>query len=228
MRLVACSDPHFDRVTCGVPRFEEVKDSMKATVEAAIEHRATAWLCLGDIMDPDCGPVAFKVLELLLSLTTRLLSHGIRPVFLAGNHDVVESGEGTSTLTPLRSVKGVSLFERPGTLDLGEGVELLALPFTPSSHGYDVAEFVRDNLRPGMVVLSHLVVPGITPGSETTEMPRGREVRLPVDLLKENLVLQGHFHKRQIFEGNIHVIGSLARLTFGEEQNEPGYLLVEV
>jgi DNA repair exonuclease SbcCD nuclease subunit len=148
----------------------------------------------------------------------------------------LEDGIGDTTLSPLRGLHRddfVHVVERPKRVVIGD-VHFACLPFTASSHGYDVEEKLREmtaaSPRPRTVVLSHLNVPGIVPGEETTEMPRGREITLPEKLAHERacLVLQGHFHRRQTTPLGTRVVGSLARLTFGEENNRPGFLVVEV
>ena len=77
------------------------------------------------------------------------------------------------------------------------------------------------------------MLPGIHPGSETEDMPRGREVLFPGEQTRGAVArMNGHYHARQthgLGDGGPDVIipGSLARLGFGEESNEPGFLLVD-
>jgi DNA repair exonuclease SbcCD nuclease subunit len=44
--------------------------------------------------------------------------------------------------------------------------------------------------------------------------------------------MNGHYHRAQVHAGEhgvtVHIPGSLARLTFSEEKNAPGYMLLEV
>ena len=117
-------------------------------------------------------------------------------------------------------------------LEVFGGCDVLALPFTSRAHAYDPAEAVRQNGTDApALVLGHLNIEGIEPGSETADFPRGREVFLPVPLIRERFpnatIACGHYHRRQVFQG-VHIPGSLARLTFGEEENEPGFLIAEV
>jgi hypothetical protein len=111
----------------------------------------------------------------------------------------------------------------------------VALPFAPRSHAYDPGEFVRSAPCPSsqrVLVLGHLNLEGIEPGSETTDLPRGREVLFPLEACGEvyggrALLLNGHYHRRQSYKG-VQIPGSLERLTFGEAANAPGYLVVDV
>lgn len=82
-----------------------------------------------------------------------------------------------------------------------------------------------------VIAMGHLNIEGATVGSETTDFPRGREVMWQadkVDALNPDLRLNGHYHARGVYGGNIHVPGSMERLTFGEEKNDPGFFVVEI
>jgi hypothetical protein len=79
-------------------------------------------------------------------------------------------------------------------------------------------------------------VPGAGVGSETLDMPRGRDLAFPLEACaalreaggyEKQVLLNGHFHRR-IVDGPVLVPGSLARLTHGEEDHEPGFLVVDL
>jgi hypothetical protein len=115
-------------------------------------------------------------------------------------------------------------------------VDVIALPFTPFCRSYDPAVFLREAAfvcrSPRVLIAGHLNLEGITPGSETLDMPRGRDVFFPIEEALATfgdraILLNGHYHERQVYRG-VQVVGSLERLGFGELRNEPGYLLVEV
>ena len=232
MRLLCTSDWHLDRTTLGVPRFAELERAVMQTVDEAIRNRAT-YLFLGDLCDPDAGVNVFRCVELAMRAAMALKQAGLKSIWLAGNHDVIEDGSGQTTLTPMRAIedKYIKLFERPGrTKDAGEP-HIVALPFAATSHNYDPAAMAKELLGGNIdnIVIGHLNIEGVVPGEETNEMPRGRDIFFPVDVVapKARLMMNGHYHTRQVHRG-IHIPGSLARLTFGEETNHPGFLLVEV
>lgn len=246
MKLVAISDVHIDHVTLGVPREDEVRKAIEASVNHALSIEADAWCFLGDFMDPDCGPQSFRHLEFLVNEVRRLAEAGIHSVLIAGNHDVVEDSRGGTTLSPLKEIwpKYVHVLEKPTVFfpnlfdhyGRPNQPKLIALPFTPASRAYDPVEFLQralDNQCTNLV-LSHLTgVEGVIPGEEVNEMPRGREVTLPLELLArpDVFVLQGHFHRRQVHQhkgATVHVVGSPVRFTFGEQDNEPSFLVAEV
>jgi DNA repair exonuclease SbcCD nuclease subunit len=237
MKVVASSDWHPDHVTHGVSRFQEVKEAAHRTVDRAIEESADLYAFVGDLCDPDTGSSVFRCVELAVDVATRLAARGIASAWVAGNHDVIEDGSGDTVLSPLRALANlthlVKVFERPGVMDRAGG-HVLCLPYTATSHAYDVeaaiAEFGPTVNKAKTIVLGHLNVAGIVPGEETTEMPRGREVWLPVEAAKRvaRHVVNGHYHRRQRTKDGVWITGSLARLTFGEEGNEPSFLVLEV
>ena len=235
MKMLVVSDLHLDAATMGVPRLPELERSLDQAVHHAADAKVDEFVFLGDLADPDIGSGALvRALDVLVRVVMKLrCAYGISSKLLVGNHDVIEDGSGDTTLSPLRGIEGVTVLDHPTSWVKGD-LFFVALPYTATSHGYDVRDFLAKHLTDQpTVVLSHLAVEGIQPGEETKEMPRGREVLLPLDMLEnpKHLVLQGHYHKGQTFVSpggaQVHVVGSLARLTFGEEGNEPGYLIVE-
>lgn len=246
IKILASSDWHGDHSTHGVSRFAEIRDAVHHTVDRAIEEDVTAYAFLGDLCDPDSGSCVFRVVELAIEAAVRLAERAIDSIWLAGNHDVVEDQTGNTTISPLRALAGMGKIKRVHVLEQPDVVRLrprlggsayadvLGLPFTASSHSYDPRKAIQkasEVTTPSrLVILSHLSVPGVVPGEETHEMPRGRDVVLPAELAveKAKLVLQGHYHRQQRTKEGIWIAGSLARLTFNEERHEPGYLLASV
>jgi hypothetical protein len=166
---------------------------------------------------------------------------------LTGNHDVIEDGTGAHPLLAVKEVyledARVVVADSPRYWSIWNGRSLvqdececnvLALPYVARSHAYDpveaVAGFVQNDAKPDLVV-GHLNIAGATPGSETEDMPRGREVVYPVDAVRKAwpgaVLVNGHYHKAGECKG-VHHPGALARLTFGEEEHVPGFLVVEV
>jgi DNA repair exonuclease SbcCD nuclease subunit len=240
---VVSSDWHGDFTTHGVDRFSEIETAAHRTVDVAIEENADFYAFLGDLCDPDSGSCVFRVAKLALDVALRLRSARIPSIWLAGNHDVIESGRGDSSLTPMRALEEqlddfVYVAERPKGIQI-DHLYVACLPFTASSHPYDPEKalglLMKDADERGRdvksrVVIGHLNVPGVIPGEETTEMPRGREVVFPSVMATKgaDLVMHGHYHRKQKTNDGIWIPGSLARLTFGEESHEPGYLVVNV
>lgn len=236
MRFVLSSDWHPDVVTSGIPRFQEIQQAVEHTVDFAIENEVDYYIFNGDLTDPDSGGATFQAVALSIRCAMKLRERKIPSIWLAGNHDVCEDGSGATTLSPLAALEDefISVAERPRLINAIDNVAFLCLPFTAASHGMDLeAEVQRlwpphENVR--VVVLSHLSVPGVMTGEETTDMPRGREISYPFKATKTAYArFQGHYHRRQNFDpqdgGPLIIIpGSLARLTFGEEDYDPSFL----
>lgn len=234
MKILATSDWHLDKSTAGVDRYDDICKAIDVSVDAACELDVDVYLMDGDLTDPDTVR-AMRAVHKALQVQRRLNVNGIVPVFVAGNHDVIEDGSGMTTLSPLAATGLGYVFERP-MMVAWPTVTLIALPFTATSHDYDPAEFIHKCHQAGehtnpVLIVGHLNAEGISPGSETTEMPRGRNVYWPLDAIEEcfpdALVVGGHYHTPQQYK-QLHIVGSMARLRFDECDNETGYLVMEV
>ncbi len=240
MKIVMSSDWHGDQSTAGVDRFEDVCGAVDQSVDAAIKMNADAYVMCGDLTDPNTVR-SHRAVAKAIEVQRTLDEAGIVPIFVAGNHDVIEDGSGMTTMSALAATGRGYVYESPGA-DHVRGVTVIALPFTSTSHDYDPAEHiveVKGALESGgaanrdrpVLILGHLNAEGISPGSETTDMPRGRNVYWPLDAIGECFpdatVVGGHYHTPQTYKG-LTIIGSMVRLRFDERDNEPGYIVVEV
>lgn len=237
-RLICSSDWHGDANTGGRIRYDDVREATEIVLRAMRDEKADGHLFLGDLSDPESVRSHLSA-ELATRFASRARQAGCFTRWIPGNHDVLEDGYGSSTLSALGGMLDGStrLYAVPSVELMECGVTIVAFPFVALANHYDPINFVRAATLPEqanhdrIVVISHLNIEGIEPGSETTDMPRGRDVFLPVDEIRAKwpkaLILQGHYHRRQVFNG-VHVAGSICRLTFGEENNDPGYLIVEV
>ncbi len=243
IRALVASDFHPDWPLLGRSRIEEVGIAMHESVDAAIESNCSHYWFMGDLCDPDNGGDTFKSIELMLEISFRLRSKSIDMIVLAGNHDVETDGSSTTTLTPLRALEKLYprrfiLAEAPRTVVLDDHTMALCLPYTAPSAAYEPATTATELMRTArgrrVIVLAHLMLPGIHPGSETKDMPRGREVTFPFKETSPAFMrFNGHYHARQTFDPKdggepIQIPGSVARLTFGEEPNQPGFLIVDI
>ncbi len=240
--LVLSSDWHLDVATAGVDRFDDICQAIDVGVDKAIEMKADAYVMCGDLANPNTVRSHRSVTK-AVQVQRRCHENNVHPIFVAGNHDVIEDGSGLTTMSALAATGFGDVFERPVAKSMPWG-GLIALPFTPLSHDYDPDQFIRDCHSQGVgkvvaqqsnprsiLILGHLNLKGITAGSETTDMPRGRNVYWPIDAIQEcfpdALVVGGHYHTPQEYQG-VHIIGSQVRLRFDERDNEPGYTVLEI
>lgn len=236
LRIVVTSDWHLDSITSGIRRRCEIENAIVSSVQTAINKNAHFYFMLGDLSDPNNVRLSSSIATTIESI--KYLKHTI-PVFITGNHDVIEDGSGDHTMLPLKAI-GYRVFDYPiickFTSNIGKNINLVALPYTPSCCSYDPVRFIKDHYKSidntyPTIVIGHLNIDGIIPGSETIDMPRGREVFLPITTIKKYIpnvmIYNGHYHRSQSYNGVV-IPGSLARLTFGERLNKPGYMYIEV
>lgn len=250
MRILVTSDWHADAVTAGVERLPELAEYVSALETAVHDQKVDLVLNLGDCWDP--GSVqdprwARFVYESLFHLGQAAYQQGGGGlVAIPGNHDVIDVADPTSTLSPLRVARPqhVVVLEEPTTYRMGD-VALLALPYV--SRAFERTDAYRRALDDALeaalkaarhsplVVVAHLAFEGMTPGSESTDMARGREVPFPVALVEQvgpTAVLNGHYHARQTIRRgalDIEIPGAPIRFTFGEAKDGPrGFLVLEV
>jgi DNA repair exonuclease SbcCD nuclease subunit len=236
-RILVTGDWHADAVTAGVPREDDIRKALQEILAAVRRHSCDVVLFLGDLCNPDT-PRAWRASMLAVEFARELVELRASSIWLTGNHDVIEDGHGSHTLLPLKAYAAeldAVVCDEPRIVPI-DGGHVLALPYVARSHGYDPAKEVEaaaSMLGAGanVVVAGHLMLEGLAPGSEVTDFARGRDVFYPVDecrrLLPEAVMVNGHYHAPGTFRG-VEMPGTLARLTRGEIDNPPGYLVVEV
>lgn len=240
-RFLATGDWHGDAYTAGVRRFDDVKNAANATAQAARQRSVDYYLFLGDLADPDVG--AFWSNQLAIGVKQSLPIE-CKSFWLVGNHDVVEDGYGTHSMLPLSAC--ATVISEPMAIELRQAISgaahrpslwLLCFPYTSTARAYspvDQAKAFCEKVPKDaqVVIISHLMLEGISAGSETSDMARGRDVFLPVELLTALFpgctIFNGHYHTAQTFKDVVHLPGSLIRLTKSEVGNVPGYIIADV
>lgn len=237
-RFVVTSDWHLDAITAGKERFEEIERAATHVVRYAILEKADAFVFMGDLCNP-MSARAHRADEVVVRLATDLGRAGVRSYWLVGNHDVIEDGRGTHTLKALeglvRNDDGgmVNVFDAGTILSPHPGAAFMMLPYPAATHGYDLPaliESIKTTACSTLMVFSHYDIAGAFPGSESRDMKRGRGVLLPVGLIRDTAIesgkrvffMNGHYHAAQDIAG-VKIPGSIARLRFDEETNEPGF-----
>jgi len=174
--------------------------------------------------------------------TTLDALEGLEQIFDA--EDERERCDDRELWAPRVALRGPVVLELPGSAPRHPRKCLVAaLPYSPEPYGadsflYGTGRKAAANGVP-LLVFGHLMLPGMHPGSEAAELARGRDRAFPLDALarlrSENfepaLLVNGHYHRRQsvMIDGwAFEVPGSLARLTFAEEENVPGFLAIDV
>jgi DNA repair exonuclease SbcCD nuclease subunit len=247
VRIVFASDFHLDASTAGLDRFDDVSSAMRFTADEAVRLGADMYVFLGDLCDPD-SPTSHRCAAELAETAFRLAREGVSFRAIAGNHDVIDDGHGTSTLSAIAGAAlglssddygpDVRVYERPSSETAWPefGVLFLWLPYVSRALHYDPEEFVATVPVLGspraVIACGHLTVPEAERGSESDDFARGRDVIFPAAALRERfgsrvVMVNGHYHRMQE-AGGVRIPGSLVRLRFDEEHNAPGFLVLEV
>lgn len=240
MKILFTGDWHLDRMTAGFDRFDDVREAIGQTVNAAMENEVDLYVFLGDLANPN-NIRSHRAMATAIGVAETLRRAAIDSIWIVGNHDVIEDGsidfdgDAYSTLSPLKAA-GFDVFSKPAMCShFIKIIQIVAFPFPASHLIYDpIAEIEKitniDSNLP-ILVVGHLSLSGAKLGSESVEMTRGRTIEWPVAAIKEYwpnaIMVGGHYHRQQTCSG-VMFPGSLARLGFDEETNTPGYLILEV
>lgn len=236
MRIAITGDWHLDSVTNGVLRYKDLTDALSSML-SAIENRVDAFVFLGDLCNPDKGVRTLRSITTAGKVARALTTMGINHWWIAGNHDVIDSDEVVTSLSPLGSfTRVIESFE----VDLSDPrLMLMFLPYI-SKMRQDQAELDRwvDNQCSiastegrKVVIFGHCTsIQGAMDGTETSHMPRGRVQSFPVEIGKRYgaVMINGHYHTQQVTDDGVIIPGALGRFDFGEEKNRPGFVIVEV
>ncbi len=229
--VFVASDWHGDWITDGRWRLGDLQqqtDRLLADVEETPGDKI--FVFLGDLSNPYSRHVHHAVAH-GVRVASRLNILRVPNYWLVGNHDIIEDDRVSHTLLELAALDHPTLvIDRPMHTLFGDQAEAIWLPYTSPRNAYSPADFVGSVKGQGLrrLIFGHLNIEGITAGSETHSMARGRDVFWPFDAIAnagwgDALWFNGHYHEQQIFRG-IHIPGALLRLCHGEEDNNPGYL----
>lgn len=246
MRLYIVSDWHADASTSGFDRFDEIADAARAAADDAARFRRDGgdamFAFLGDLCDPDTTR-AFRAISLAIDIALGLAARGVPSIWIAGNHDVIENERGSTVLEPLQYAavhfsNGARIDVACSPVTFGfMGATFVLLPYVARARAYDPKQWIETSTpsKPPdrVVVLGHLTVPSAERGSESDDFARGRDLVFPVEACRRRwgdrvLMLNGHYHRRQVTRDGVIIPGSLARLRHDEETHEPGYLVIDL
>jgi DNA repair exonuclease SbcCD nuclease subunit len=245
-RILLTADWHIDAVTGGLPRVDEIDPFVEELKEAVIREKVSHLIHMGDFFDPGGMLCSFYTEKVIMIVSDLLAVDRLDTItLLAGNHDVIESSRGTTTISPVAAAFSgeprVQVFEQPSrfvlTTQPDQIIRGLALPYVARAAYREEAfpEAVKGLSELGdypLIVVGHMTVPGAVLGSESSDMPRGREIDLPVfelSKLRPVFIANGHYHRAQVTESNVVIPGSPFRFTFGERNDKKkGFTIVEI
>ena len=242
LRIVVTADNHLGRYYDRLgprqlaARRAWLRQGWEAAVECALERQAHLFLQAGDLFDtPDPrNPERVAVAQAL----ARLGAAGVRCYTITGNHDTPRQRTDYGGIAPHEVYAGLGCLELlDGRASIatrvreigGWRVAIGGLSWNPAlSPGADpLAEqdwSVDADLR--LLLLHHSVEGQIYPGANEPRLRHDTLARFPADAL---FVGHVHHHTHLTLDGRLVVVpGATERMTFGERDETPGYVYLEL
>ncbi len=242
LRIVVTSDNHlgryYDRLA---PRALEtrrawLRQGWEAAVACALDTGAHLFLQAGDLFDTPEPRNAERVA--VAEALARLDAAGVGCYAIGGNHDTPRQRTdhgGTSPQAVYAGLGRLELLHSPGRIVTrvrevaGWRVAIGGLGWNPAlppgadplaDQGWDVDADLR------LLMLHHSVEGHIYPGANEPRLPQATLARFPADAF---FVGHVHHHARLALDGRLVVVpGATERMTFGESQETPGFVYLEL
>lgn len=208
MKILMTSDWHLDAMTAGKPRIDEHRAYRDKLCDIAEVEDVDIVAFCGDAFDPGQMLGPFYTVEMMRSVEAVHARARYGSIWISGNHDVVESWHGVTTMSPVAILAehmegAIHVVEKPDAVrflwthdmpvsETGQavgGVVFLCLPYVArpvydKTHEDNAIHRARmlaeeDGMNLPIVVIGHMTVPGASLGSESVEMARGRDLDLP-------------------------------------------------
>lgn len=199
-------------------RLQDCLDHLTKSVDYAIKHKATHWICLGDVFDK-INP-AESLRNAFVEVLAPLVKKKIPIIVLIGNHDTdakVYSLMTESSIFNMLDSNAITVLDQPCEMEL-EGVETLMVPWTTD-------DIVSEQLmkHKNKIVFGHWGVDGALVSGTEFVLSLGVSSKL---MDQHRYTYLGHYHKPQITKKWMYV-GSLHKVDFGERNDKKGFLYLE-
>jgi DNA repair protein SbcD/Mre11 len=196
-------------------RLQDCLDHLAKSVTYAIEHKATHWICLGDVFDK-INP-AESLRNAFVEVLAPLVQHKIPIIVLIGNHDTdakVYSLMTESSIFNMLDSNAITVLSEPCEMQL-EGVDTVMIPWTTDEV---VAEWLTKTKD--KIVFGHWGVDGALVSGTEFVLSLGVNQKL---FDHHRYTYLGHYHKPQATKKWMY-IGSLHKVDFGERNDKKGFL----
>ena len=196
-------------------RLQDCLNHLTKSVEYAIQHEATHWICLGDVFDK-INP-AESLRNAFVETLAPLVKNKIPIIVLIGNHDTdakVYSLMTESSIFNMLNSNAITVLDQPCEMELN-GVKTLMLPWTTDDV---IAEWLTKTKD--KVVFGHFGVDGALVSGTEYVLSIGVSNKL---FNQHRYTYLGHYHKPQVSKKWMYV-GSLHKVDFGERTDKKGFL----
>lgn len=211
-------------------RQDDIDKALEQVMDLAIEHKVDAVLHAGDGTDA-WGYKQPYVFNVYASQIARLSEHDIEYIEIVGNHNLPKKiGVGCYLETLGRFPKVHTSYK-----GFYETIEIpkhnVVIHCVPSTFNQDFLNESLEEARPieGKINIGmgHFGVTSIKHYAENSVNSLVANLDQLIACNMDYFAL-GDYHKRTDFGHNIHYSGSIERMSFGEMENKPQVLLVEI
>lgn len=231
MKILIFSDAHIHPHKKSAERLDHCLQALDWVFETAAERGVGRMIFLGDLfhdrqkIDVLAYQKTFEIIE------KRMRERDVELRLLLGNHDLWHFQRlDVSSVNPLRSIRGISVVDRPCVQKISEGREEFFMAFLPYTHNpiSDLSALEEEwdsvvrNDQP-MVLGGHISVDGAVWNvrhntvSEVSVEHDGDMVRVgPGIFSRWDRVFLGHYHAAQKLSEKVEYVGSPLQLSFGE------------
>lgn len=202
---------------------EQIIELVRGQCELAVQNNCQLLIAAGDIFDARKGQ-SVATLTAFSRILEIINEYQLQFIAISGNHDKQSYESNDSFLTPYR-VTGLVEID-PIQINIQSQNTPFCfyfLPFYKEEIWLGKYKELLSKLVPGTknVLISHTAVTGSV-NNDGSKVETGIK---PIDFVKFDLVLLGHYHDYQQVSENIFHIPSIQQNNFGEDQNK-GYTLL--
>jgi len=209
------SDTHFGRAGNSSQANQDNLDFLVWAIDEARTWGADQCFMLGDWFDQRSSVGVQTLHQALRGL--ELLSENFRHSwFILGNHDLYfRDRRDITSIEFARHIPNLTLINDPLEID-----DVTFLPWLVGDEHQQLVVKTR-------YVFGHLEIAGFLRNSRSV-MPEGPHTVVSQQLAGPDLILSGHFHKRQVSRGNICYVGNIMPFDFTDDgETERGMMLLE-
>lgn len=231
MKILIFSDIHIHPHKKSSERLDHCLQVLDWVFEVAETRNIRNIVFLGDLfhdrqrIDVLTYQKTFEVME------RRLSERDLDLRLLLGNHDLWHNDRlDVSSVNPLRSIKGITVVDKPCVQEISDGSEDVYFAFLPYTHDPidDIHNLEKEwkataRKEDKKILGAHLSVDGalwntrFNTAAEVAVEHDGDMVRVGPEIFKRwDRVFLGHYHAAQKLDDSVEYVGSPLQLSFGE------------